>query len=184
MRSNRHVALPLLSVFIIALASSDAKAQNTAGSTAGDPAEASAPVPATIYRSALSSYRGFREEEVANWRETNDTVGTIGGWRAYLREAQQEPVAPPSTTPPAASPPAKPLAQGMSPDMQQHMKEKMQGMSPEMQKKMQQKMQGMSPQMQQQMKEKMMQGTRKDDPAPRGAVPPGAKDPQDAHQNH
>jgi hypothetical protein len=42
------------------------------------------------YRSAFSGYRGFADQPVAPWRESNDTVGRIGGWRTYAREAQGE----------------------------------------------------------------------------------------------
>jgi hypothetical protein len=40
------------------------------------------------YRSALEGYRPFADQEVAPWKESNDNVGRIGGWRAYAREAQ------------------------------------------------------------------------------------------------
>ena len=33
-------------------------------------------------------YQGWRDEPLQNWREANDRVGEIGGWRTYLREAQ------------------------------------------------------------------------------------------------
>jgi hypothetical protein len=48
---------------------------------------------------------------VGSWREANDTVNRIGGWRAYAREAK-----PPESPPPAANgtaaavAPAKPAA--------------------------------------------------------------------------
>ena len=44
--------------------------------------------PQSVYRSAFEGYRGFADEPVRSWRETNDTVGRIGGWKAYAREAQ------------------------------------------------------------------------------------------------
>jgi hypothetical protein len=44
-------------------------------------------------QSALASpfdqYHTWRDETVRNWREANDRVSEIGGWRTYLREAQQ-----------------------------------------------------------------------------------------------
>lgn len=45
-------------------------------------------VPQPVYRSVFEGYRAFTDEPVRPWRETNETVGRIGGWRAYAREAQ------------------------------------------------------------------------------------------------
>ena len=47
------------------------------------------------YRSVFEDYRPFTEDKVTPWREANDAVRDIGGWRAYAREAQ-------GTAPPAA----------------------------------------------------------------------------------
>jgi hypothetical protein len=47
---------------------------------------ASTPAP---YKSALEGYQPFAEEKLAPWNESNDTVGKIGGWRAYAREASE-----------------------------------------------------------------------------------------------
>lgn len=45
--------------------------------------------PATpAYRSAFEGYRPFEPGEVQDWRQSNDTVREIGGWRAYAREIQ------------------------------------------------------------------------------------------------
>ena len=49
---------------------------------------------APAFRSALEGYQPYAEQPVAPWRESNDTVGRIGGWRAYAREAQQGASAP------------------------------------------------------------------------------------------
>ena len=47
------------------------------------------------YRSALADYQPFNDAKLAPWKESNDTVGSVGGWRAYAREAQgQEAVVP------------------------------------------------------------------------------------------
>lgn len=53
--------------------------------------------PQSVYRSAFEGYRAFTDEPVRPWRETNDTVGRIGGWKAYAREFQA------SDAPPAAA---------------------------------------------------------------------------------
>lgn len=42
---------------------------------------------ALAYRSALADYQTYKDQPVQPWRETNETVGRIGGWRAYAREA-------------------------------------------------------------------------------------------------
>ncbi|WP_157264206.1 hypothetical protein [Azohydromonas aeria] len=62
--------------------------------------------PQSVYRSAFEGYRPFADEPVRSWRETNDTVGRIGGWRAYAREAQSgdaQPTAAGTSAPAAAS---------------------------------------------------------------------------------
>ena len=56
----------------------------------GDP---KAGVPPVTYRSAFAGYRPNVEEKVGSWKDTNDSVGRIGGWRAYAKEAR-EPDAP------------------------------------------------------------------------------------------
>lgn len=74
-----------------------------------DPMDAKAAVPAVQHRSALATYRAHAEQPVGSWREANETVNKVGGWRAYAREASQPDT--PSTAPtaaPAAAPAAKP----------------------------------------------------------------------------
>ncbi len=44
--------------------------------------------PSSVYRSAWSGYRPFADEKVISWKDANDEVRRIGGWRAYLRESQ------------------------------------------------------------------------------------------------
>lgn len=72
----------------LALSASLALAQDNAGAAA----------PTLKYHSVFSQYQGFSEQPVAPWRETNDTVESIGGWQVYAREAQQ-PVDKPTATP-------------------------------------------------------------------------------------
>ena len=52
---------------------------------------ASDAAPSTVYRSAWSGYRPFADEKVISWKDANDEVLRIGGWRAYLRESQSAP---------------------------------------------------------------------------------------------
>ena len=57
-----------------------------------DPAGAIARLPLQ-YRSALAQYRKFDDLPVGSWTEINSTVGKIGGWRTYAKEARQpEPI--------------------------------------------------------------------------------------------
>jgi hypothetical protein len=55
------------------------------------PASGSAVTPAprtpVVYRSAFDGYQPDRETEATNWKQANDTVHTIGGWRSYARES-------------------------------------------------------------------------------------------------
>lgn len=58
-----------------------------AASPPRDPADPSARVPSIVHRSSLTGYRSVVEIETGDWRAANDTVGRIGGWRAYSKEA-------------------------------------------------------------------------------------------------
>jgi hypothetical protein len=59
------------------------------------------------YRSAFEGYRPYKDEPLLPWRQANDTVGRIGGWQAYAREAQGAAApAPQASSPSAASAPA------------------------------------------------------------------------------
>ena len=53
---------------------------------------------ALSYVSVFTRYKSYRDEKTGSWREANETVDRIGGWRAYAKEAQQ-----PDTTAPATS---------------------------------------------------------------------------------
>ncbi|MCY7388256.1 MAG: hypothetical protein LH481_09370 [Burkholderiales bacterium] len=52
-----------------------------------DPADAAAAIPPTIYKSPFVDYRALGEDKNTPWKDANETVGKIGGWRAYAREA-------------------------------------------------------------------------------------------------
>lgn len=41
------------------------------------------------FKSSFSEYVPYSEQSIESWREANDRVGEIGGWRVYAREAQQ-----------------------------------------------------------------------------------------------
>jgi hypothetical protein len=72
----------------IATAAPLAWAQPAPGGSKPDPQDATASVPQFIYRSSLADYRVLSDEKLTSWKETNDNVGRIGGWRAYAKEAQ------------------------------------------------------------------------------------------------
>jgi hypothetical protein len=60
------------------------------------PAVASQLTPPLVFRSAFEGYQPYIEQKMASWKEANDTVGKIGGFREYAREASQpENAAPP-----------------------------------------------------------------------------------------
>jgi hypothetical protein len=55
-----------------------------------------------LYRSALEGYRPFADWKVAPWKDSNETVRQVGGWRAYAREGRE--AASSAAPAPAASP--------------------------------------------------------------------------------
>ena len=63
---------------------SSAAAMAPAASAVGSP---------MAYRSVFEGYKGLTEQSVQPWRESNDTVGRIGGWQSYAREGQGGPAA-------------------------------------------------------------------------------------------
>jgi hypothetical protein len=65
-----------------------------------DPAVKTAPA---AHASAYESYRPFREEEPAPWREVNDEVGRLGGHSGHMGKD--------AVPAPAAQPPSGPTAQ-------------------------------------------------------------------------
>lgn len=64
-----------------------------------------APLP---YRSALEGYQRYTEEKTVNWKEANDAVARIGGWREYAKEASQVQTPAGSTKLDSGAAPAKP----------------------------------------------------------------------------
>lgn len=79
---------PLLVAAASALAAAAPQAAHAqAPADRPDPLDARAPVAPLQYRSAFDGYRRFADEPVRSWIESNETVGRIGGWKAYAREA-------------------------------------------------------------------------------------------------
>ncbi len=96
------------------LATLTAQAQPAAKAARPDPLDAKASVPALSYESSFSQYRRLGDEKPISWRDANDTVTRIGGWRVYAREAQQ-PDAAPSAAPSASAPPVRPASPASAP---------------------------------------------------------------------
>jgi hypothetical protein len=74
-----------------------------------DPLDPQVSVPRLTHESVFKQYRGQRDEKLRSWKDANDEVGRIGGWRAYARESQQ-PDAAASQPAGAASAPARPAS--------------------------------------------------------------------------
>ena len=55
--------------------------------------------PVTLkFDSVLSHYRPMTDQKIGSWRDANDTVTRVGGWRAYLKESQTPDAAAPRTS--------------------------------------------------------------------------------------
>ena len=86
-----------------------------------DPLDPKAQVPSVRYESSFAQFRRIGDDKPLAWREANDAVARIGGWRVYAREAQQpdaaadeKPSAPaqaPAQTP-STAPATKPMPAG------------------------------------------------------------------------
>jgi len=50
---------------------------------------AEAEPPDAAASASFKQYQGWRDEPPQDWRQANERVGEIGGWRTYLRESQQ-----------------------------------------------------------------------------------------------
>lgn len=69
-----------------------------------DPLDPRAGVPAAAYASPLAGYRRLGDDKPVPWKEANETVNRIGGWRAYAREAQAPDPAASAARTPASGP--------------------------------------------------------------------------------
>lgn len=80
----------------VAALSLAALAQAQPSAPAPDPLDPKAAVLPAQHRSAMAGYRPLAETPVGSWKEANERVNRIGGWRAYAREAAQPASAPAS----------------------------------------------------------------------------------------
>jgi hypothetical protein len=102
--------LSLLLGALIALAARGVFAQPA---SASPPAASHVPqAQAVPYRSAFEGYQPFTEEKILPWKQANDTVRAIGGWRTYAKEAS-EPVSKGDQAPAAA--PVRPHSDQVKP---------------------------------------------------------------------
>jgi hypothetical protein len=115
---SRSIAFAcLISVAILRVPTASAQGQPTAKTQETGVAHQSKPAPPRVpaslgFTSSFEHYKTYRDEKPGAWKASNDEVGRIGGWRTYLREAN-EPDTPaatpgaPSSSPPQAPPPAR-----------------------------------------------------------------------------
>ncbi len=104
-----------LTALLAALLPAAALAQAT---PRADPLDATAATAPLVHRSAFTGYKKLAAESPpVAWREANDAVERIGGWRAYAREANAAASAPasPASAPATASPPASAPARAQRP---------------------------------------------------------------------
>jgi hypothetical protein len=105
---RRFAAAPIVVLASVQFAWAQPHDHHRAHRPATDPADARIAVPPVRYESSLRGYRRADSEPVGNWRDANDTVGRIGGWRAYAREASEAGAptggAPPSGAAPKSAP--------------------------------------------------------------------------------
>lgn len=95
-----------------AQSASPANAARAAPAARPDPLDAKASVPALAYESSFTRYRRSSDDKAVSWRDANDAVARIGGWRAYAREAQEPASAPPAAGTSTAVPLSKPSGTG------------------------------------------------------------------------
>lgn len=82
-RMVRAWALPVLPMTLLAPMLPAAAAERPAV------LEARAAVPALVYRSPFPAAPAVADPAALPWRDANDRVARIGGWKVYAREAQQ-----------------------------------------------------------------------------------------------
>ncbi len=122
--TRRRMPCAVSSLLFTMLLATQAQAQSPA-TTRPDPLDPKAQVPSVRYESSFAQFRRIGDDTPLAWREANDAVARIGGWRVYAREAQQpdptsadRPSAPapaPAQMPAnAPSPAAQPMPAGQS----------------------------------------------------------------------
>lgn len=100
---------PVVLAVLIAVAGCVQPPIAPARSPAIDPANAGAVVPPLVHNSSLTRARPLTETPAVDWKDANDTVSRIGGWRAYAREAAAATAAA-AAAPPLAAPASAPAS--------------------------------------------------------------------------
>ena len=107
--TRRRRPCMLSSLLFTLLVATQAQAQSSS-TPRPDPLDPKAQVPSVRYESAFAKFRRIGDDKPVAWREANDAVARIGGWRAYAREAQQpDPAATDRPGAPALAPTQPPL---------------------------------------------------------------------------
>ena len=102
--TRRRRPCMLSSLLFTLLVATQAQAQSSS-TPRPDPLDPKAQVPSERYESAFAKFRRIGDDKPVAWREANDAVARIGGWRVYAREAQQpEPAAAAKQAAPSAAP--------------------------------------------------------------------------------
>lgn len=102
--THRRRPCLLSSLLFTLLVATQAQAQSPS-TPRPDPLDPKAQVPSVRYGSAFAQFRRIGDDKPVTWREANDTVARIGGWRVYAREAQQpDPAAAAKQAAPSAAP--------------------------------------------------------------------------------
>jgi len=91
-----YLALAISQVYAQPALPSGQAAPTTIGTSGASPLK---------FRSAFEGYSPYTDEKTVDWKQANDNVGKIGGWREYAREASQPETAAESTVIPAKTDP-------------------------------------------------------------------------------
>jgi hypothetical protein len=54
-----------------------------------------------VYQSSFKNYQRYSASDIEAWKQANDTVKDIGGWREYAKEIAQDPNTKPSSANPS-----------------------------------------------------------------------------------
>ena len=93
----RRLASPVWLICASASLSGVAMAQTSRGNDPSTGHQSPSTLPTQLhYTSPIGGYQSFKDQPLLSWREANDRVGQIGGWKAYAREAQAEQAEKPS----------------------------------------------------------------------------------------
>lgn len=100
-----HPPCAVSSLLLVVLLSAHAHAQSPSAIRL-DPLDPEALVPSVRHESSFALFRRVGDDKPVGWRQANDAVAGIGGWRVYAREAQQPEPAPAPAQPIAPAPAA------------------------------------------------------------------------------